>query len=162
MICSTTITSTSNTLKNLAVNKSFHYSYIQREYNDKNETIINIFSEYVEPLLKDINHPALLQEWKINLDATEYERNIDANLYKPSEKKKFNRYNSDKYWPTPIKDTIQWFPFLTIMEHTANIMKTNKGLISSLLKVFAMFELRLISNKEKLYVIDIRCINCKR
>ena len=71
MICSTRIPSTSNPLKNLAVNKSFHYSYIQREYNDKNETIINIFSEYVEPLLKDINHPALLQEWKINLDATE-------------------------------------------------------------------------------------------
>ena len=31
MICSTVITSTSNTLKNLAVNKSFHSSYIQRE-----------------------------------------------------------------------------------------------------------------------------------
>ena len=30
MICSTTITSTSNTLKNLAVNKSFHSSYIQK------------------------------------------------------------------------------------------------------------------------------------
>ena len=35
MICSTTIPSTSNTLKNLAVNKSFHSFYIQREYNDK-------------------------------------------------------------------------------------------------------------------------------
>ena len=30
MICSTTITSTSNTLKNLAVNISFHYLYIQK------------------------------------------------------------------------------------------------------------------------------------
>ena len=30
VICSTIIPSTSNTLKSLAVNKSFHYSYIQR------------------------------------------------------------------------------------------------------------------------------------
>ena len=32
---------------------------------------INIFSANVEPLLKDINHPVLLQEWKLNLDAAE-------------------------------------------------------------------------------------------
>ena len=45
----------------LVVNKSFHYYYIQTESNDKEETRINIFSVYVVPLLKDINHPALLQ-----------------------------------------------------------------------------------------------------
>ena len=33
-----------------------------------------------------INHTALLQEWKINLDAAECEINIDANLNKPTEK----------------------------------------------------------------------------
>ena len=48
--------------------------------------VINIFSVYVVPLLKYINHPALLQEWKLNLDATSYERNIDASMYKPSDK----------------------------------------------------------------------------
>ena len=47
--------------------------------------ILNIFSAYVEPLLKDINHPEFLQECKLNLDAAEYKENIDANLYKPSE-----------------------------------------------------------------------------
>ena len=36
--------------------------------------------------------------------------------------KKFNRHDSDDYWPTSIKDTIQWFTFPTIMEHTTNIM----------------------------------------
>ena len=49
--------------------------------------IINIFSAYVVPLLKDINHPALLQEWKLNLDAAAYEKYIDANMSKPSDKK---------------------------------------------------------------------------
>ena len=46
--------------------------------------IIKIFSQYVEPLLEDINHPELLQEWKVNIYAEDYERNVDANLYKPS------------------------------------------------------------------------------
>ena len=83
----------------------------------------------------------MLQEWKLIIDAAEYERNIDSNLYKTSEKNKFNRVDSDEFWPTPIKDTIQWFTFLTIMEHTENIMEKNNGLISSLLTLFAMFEL---------------------
>ena len=48
---------------------------------------MNIFSEYFEPLLKYINHPALIQERKLNPDAAEYERNIDAKLYKTSEKR---------------------------------------------------------------------------
>ena len=65
----------------------------------------------------------------------------------PSEKKKFNCHDSDLYWPTSIKDAIEWFPFLTVMEHTKNIMNTNKGIISSLLKLFSMFELHLIFDK---------------
>ena len=48
------------------------------------------------------------------------------------------------------------------MEHTANIMKTRSGIITSLLKEFAMYELRLFGDKEKLDVIAIRCINCKK
>ena len=87
MICSTTIPPTSNTLKKFLVNTSFHSLYIQNECNDRKEDIINIFSAYVEPLIKEINHPVLLQDWKLNLDTSKYERNIDANMYKPSEKK---------------------------------------------------------------------------
>ena len=49
--------------------------------------IINIFSAYFLPLLKYINQPALYQEWKINLDVAAYERNIDANRSKTSDKK---------------------------------------------------------------------------
>ena len=90
-------------------------------------------------MLDDINHPELIQEWKLNLDATVYEKNIDANVNKNSAKKEIDCHDSDLYWPTSIKDTIQWFPFLTTIEHTANIINPNKGLIPSLLKVFAMF-----------------------
>ena len=48
------------------------------------------------------------------------------------------------------------------MEHTTNIMKPNKGIIPSLLKEFAIFELLLIGDKEKLDAIAIMCINCKK
>ena len=41
----------------------------------------------VEPLLKDINNTVLLQEWKLNIDAVAYEKQIDANVFKPSDKK---------------------------------------------------------------------------
>ena len=47
------------------------------------------------------------------------------------------------------------------MEHTKNIIKPNKGLIPSLLKVFSMFELCLIDDIYKVEAIDISCINCK-
>ena len=48
------------------------------------------------------------------------------------------------------------------MEHTANIINTNNGLITSLLKVFEIIELRLIDDRDKVDVIAIRCINCKK
>ena len=86
MTCTTTIPPKSNRLKNLAVNNSFHSSYILREFNDKKEMILNIFSAYVEPLLKYINNTSLLQELILNLDAAAYENNIYSNLSKPSGK----------------------------------------------------------------------------
>ena len=66
--------------------------------------IFNIFSAYVLPLLKYINHPVFLQEWKLNLDAASYKRNINANMSKPSDKKETYRHDSGWYWPTAIKD----------------------------------------------------------
>ena len=61
---------------------------------------------------------------------------MKANMYKSSGKKKINRVDNHKHWPASIKETIQWFPFLTIMEHTTNKIQDNKGLISSLLNIF--------------------------
>ena len=116
--------------------KSLHSSYIQTEFNNKNKMTINIFSAYVVPLLKYINHPALLQEWKLNIDAAAYEKYIDANMSKPSDKKEIDRHDRNLYCQTSFKNTIQWSPFISIMEHTANILKPNKGPVPSSLKVF--------------------------
>ena len=40
-------------------------------------------------------------------------------------------------------------------------MKENNGMISSLLRVFAMFEIRLSYGVKELDVVSIKCINCK-
>ena len=48
------------------------------------------------------------------------------------------------------------------MEHNANILRPDKGLIPSLLNLFSMFELSLIYYIDKVGAIDIRCINCKK
>ena len=64
-----------------------HSYYIQTILNDKEQSINNIFIKYVEPLLDDINNPALVEEWKINIYATVYQTKLDAKVNKPSDKK---------------------------------------------------------------------------
>ena len=76
MTCTTTIPYISNTIKKLWIQLDFHSSYIKTMYSYKDESIYNIFSTYVEPLLDDINHPELVQEWKLNIDASAYEKNL--------------------------------------------------------------------------------------
>ena len=61
MTCITTIPYISNNLKKLLLHSSLHSSFFNTKYNDKEEGIDNIFSTYVEPLLNDINNPALIQ-----------------------------------------------------------------------------------------------------
>ena len=86
MTCINKITSTSNTLKKLLLHKSLHYSYIKTEYNNKADIINNTFITYVEPLINDINYPALIKEWKIDWDVSAHGKKIYANVYKPSAK----------------------------------------------------------------------------
>ena len=33
-----------------------------------------LFSTYITPQIKEIYHPAIIQEWKLNIDAAEYEK----------------------------------------------------------------------------------------
>ena len=35
-----------------------------------------LFSTYITPQIKEIYHPEIIQEWKLNIDAAEYEKNM--------------------------------------------------------------------------------------
>ena len=72
----------------------------------------------------------MLQKWKLNIDAAAYERNIDAIMSKPSENNKLTVIMRDLYLPSTMRDTIQCFPYLYIMEHTRDILNPKLGLIN--------------------------------
>ena len=46
-----------------------------------------LFSTYVTPKIKEICHPVIIQERKLNIDAAEYEKNMTL-THVPSTKKK--------------------------------------------------------------------------
>ena len=71
MLCCTTITSTSSTLKNLYIGTQYHSLYSTDNYSDQTEKMDRLFKTYITPQLKEIYHPAILQEWKLNIDAKE-------------------------------------------------------------------------------------------
>ena len=54
MLCYTTITSTSNTLKNLFTSKDYHSSYSTDNFNDQTEAMDILFSTYVTPKMEEI------------------------------------------------------------------------------------------------------------
>ena len=73
-----------------------------------------IFSTYVTQQIKEINHPALLQERKLNIDAADYDKYIKANKYKPYEKNKFNHVDNHKHW------TALFLPLCNILQNKCN------------------------------------------
>ena len=120
-----------------------------------------LFSTYVTLQIKEINHPSIIQEWKLNIDAAEYEKNM-AKTNIPSDKKKINRQADHDHWPASIKPTCQRFPFHAIMEYTGNIMQYDTHLTSSLLKMFLVFEISLSYGEKDLDTFCLKCINCKK
>ena len=52
MLCYTTITSTSNTLKNLVISSNYHSSYSTEKFNTENEQMSRLFITYVTPQIK--------------------------------------------------------------------------------------------------------------
>ena len=76
MLCYTIITSTSNTLKNLYISKDYNSSYSTDNYNNQKEVMDRLFSTYITSQIKEIYHLEIIQEWKLNIDAAEYEKNM--------------------------------------------------------------------------------------
>ena len=72
VLCKTTIISTSNTLKNLFISSYYHEYYSTEKFNTEKDGMSRLFSTYVTPQIKEIYHPAIIKEWKLNIDAAEY------------------------------------------------------------------------------------------
>ena len=48
--------------------------YSTENYNDHKEAMDRLFSTYITPQIKEIYHPEIIQEWRLNIDAAEYEK----------------------------------------------------------------------------------------
>ena len=47
-----------------------------------------MFKEYTKPYMKEIEHPVLIQEWKLNLDTEAYKKKLNDKENIPSNKNK--------------------------------------------------------------------------
>ena len=79
---------------------------------------------------------------KQNIDAAAYENNINQDVKIPSTKKKKDRNNKPEYWPTSIKEILNWLPFLYIMDFTADRIENYKQILPSFLKLFSIFNIK--------------------
>ena len=64
---------------------------------------MNFFTEYLVPVMKYIDHPALIEEWKQNIDAATYEKNLKQDVNLLSIKTHIDRNDKSGYWPTSVK-----------------------------------------------------------
>ena len=87
-----------------------------------------------------LDHPALIEEWKQKIYVTAYENNLNQDVKIPSIKKTCYRNNKPEYWPTIIKESLNWLPFIYIMEFALDRIDNDK-LLPSLLKLFSMFNI---------------------
>ena len=69
--------------------------------------------------MKEMDHPALIQERKISLDTASYQKKIDKKEKPPPKKKVIDRNDSQGFWPKFIIEDMKWFPFQGIMPHTS-------------------------------------------
>ena len=59
---------------------TLHYVYQKNFYNDKQDIIDDMFYQYHLILMKDIDHPELIQEQEQNIYSDAYEINIDKEI----------------------------------------------------------------------------------
>ena len=87
MAYTTAISSPENTIKILQIQYPLNFVYQQIFYHDKQKEMNALFDKYQISLFKNIDHLALIQEWKQNLDAAAYEKNVHQEIKIPQKKK---------------------------------------------------------------------------
>ena len=60
-----------------------HIIYKLGFYKNKWKEIDNLFLEYLVIIVEDLDHPTLIEEWKQNIDADSYEKNINQDVKLP-------------------------------------------------------------------------------
>ena len=83
------MSSVATSIKKFHIQYDLHLIYKQSFYRDKQDETNELFDEYHLPLLKDIDHPAFIEEWKQNIDTADYEKNQNKKKTNHQRRKKF-------------------------------------------------------------------------
>ena len=62
--------------ENLYIGNYYHSLYSIENYNDQTKEMDILFRIYITPQIKEIYHTEIIQEWKLNIDTAEYEKNM--------------------------------------------------------------------------------------
>ena len=93
--------------------------------------------------MKDIYHPAFIQEWKLNPDIAVYLQKIDKREILLPKETGINRRDSQRFLPKNILKDMKWFPFQGVMLHVAYNIECPVEHLNFLLKVFSIFKIRI-------------------
>ena len=91
MVKKRAISAVTNNIKQMHIQKNVHIINKQDFYKNKEKEIYELFLEYIVTVMDDLDHHALIKEWKQNLDASAYEKNLYKDVKLPSIKKKIDR-----------------------------------------------------------------------
>ena len=72
MICSTAITSVKDTPKKIYPSVTIFNVFYSTYDDDKNNSFGTLFKKYTDSAVKNIYHPAIVVEWKDNMDKAAY------------------------------------------------------------------------------------------
>ena len=59
------------------IHSDLNSGHVNNLYHEIQWIIDELFYQYIKPLLKYIDHPVLIKEWKQNLDTDAYEKKIN-------------------------------------------------------------------------------------
>ena len=82
---------------------NFRFFYKKYLYKDKQKKIDGIFIEYLVPVMDNLDHTGLIEEWRQILDAAAYEKTLNQDVKLPSKNKTTDCNNKTEYCPTSIK-----------------------------------------------------------
>ena len=99
-----------NNIKPLHIHKNMHITYKQDFYKTKQNEIDDLFLEYLVPVMKDLEHPAFIEEFIQNLDAAAYKKSLHKDEKLTSMKKKVDRNYKTECWKSHNGKS-QWVTF---------------------------------------------------
>ena len=83
MVKNKVIYAVANTIKKLHIQKKMHIIYKQDLYKNKEKEMYDLFLEYLVSVTENLDHPALIEEWRQNIDATTYEKYLYKDVKLP-------------------------------------------------------------------------------